>query len=173
MVILLTTHLPFYPYVIYEQPLSKNLNWYQTVKRIMSRQINVKSHFKGISFSNNLGYLCFANATVNFLCVSRNICVKIRQNHCVACDYLLSKRNDFSLEQSSLLLKDWVSYNHPQFNNTKQQCPGIVLLNFIWFRNISWVNASGLKFLHQDSTRLNGFSPKGNLMLFDLSELIG
>ena len=81
------------------------------------------SIFQGVSFNNDVGYLCYCNSAVNFLCASKNVSEKIKQNDCVLCDFLLSKRNDFSLEQSSLLLKDWVAYNHPQFNNSLQQCP--------------------------------------------------
>ena len=78
--------------------------------------------FSGISFENP-GYLCFCNSSVNGLLASNIISSKVSQSHCLSCDFLDSRKNDYSLEQSSLILKEWVAYYHPQFDTEDQQCP--------------------------------------------------
>ena len=78
--------------------------------------------FQGISFSNPHN-LCYCNASVNGILASRTIFESIQPEHCACCDILNSKKTDFSIHQSSNLLKQIVASKHPEFDNSDQQDP--------------------------------------------------
>ena len=92
--------------------------------------------FRGISFTNETGYLCYCNSSVNSLLASEIICSNLVQSHCVVCSILLSKRSDDSHKQSSLLLKEHVANIHKQFNSSRQQDPSEFIYCLIQVCNI-------------------------------------
>ena len=78
--------------------------------------------FQGISFSNP-GYLCYCNSSINGFLASNKVSESIQQEHCACCSILEAKKSDVSLNQSSLLLKEWVAAKYEQFNSSRQQDP--------------------------------------------------
>ena len=80
--------------------------------------------FRGIPFENPKGSnLCYSNASTNALLSSEHITSKIRQQHCLCCDFLhgMKRLGPHPPMQSSFPLKQFASEFRTEFRSSKQQ----------------------------------------------------
>ena len=78
--------------------------------------------FEGISFQNP-GYLCYCNSSINALLSSNHVASSITANHCNYCSFLYEKKTNYSINQSSLRLKEWIGQKYSEFQSTDHQDP--------------------------------------------------
>ena len=80
--------------------------------------------FNGLPFVNNPGEnLCYCNSVTNGILSSAKVYSKIRQGHCLSCDFLFGMYNagHYPPIKSARPLKALVAHDKPNFRNNKQQ----------------------------------------------------